>query len=79
MYAIAELLEIPDWNDPKLERIEVFDSLEEALSRSDELLDLYHEEYGEDYYERANSKNMFAYAGNSDVTWRLYISEIKTK
>ena len=31
MYGIAELIEYPNSEDPKLQRIELFDSLEEAI------------------------------------------------
>ena len=76
MYGITELIEYPGMQDPELVRMEIFKSIDDAISRSNDLMDKYHEEYGEDYFERATKDSLFAYAGNSDVTWRLYISEI---
>ena len=76
MFGITELIEFPGMEDPKLVRMETFERIDDAISRSNDLMDKYHEEYGEDYYERATKESQFACAGNSDVTWRLYISEI---
>lgn len=79
MFGITELIEYPGMQDPELLRMEIFDTVDEAIFRSNELLDEYNEEFGEDYYDRASKDNMFAYAGNGDVNWRLYISEITEK
>ena len=35
MYGIAELIEYPNSEDPKLQRIELFDSLEEGLEATE--------------------------------------------
>ena len=76
MYGITELIEYPGMEDPKLVRMEIFERIDDAVLRSNDLMNKYHEEYGEDYFERATKDSLFACAGNSDVTWRLYISEI---
>ena len=41
MYGIAELIEYPNSEDPKLQRIELFDSLEEAINRTNRLIDVF--------------------------------------
>lgn len=41
MYGIAELIEYPNSEDPKLQRIELFDSLEEAINRANRLIDVF--------------------------------------
>ena len=41
MYGIAELIEYPNSEDPKLQRIELFDGLEEAINRANSLIDVF--------------------------------------
>ena len=81
MYGIAELIEYPNSEDPKLQRIELFDSLEEAIeeaiNRANRLIDVFFEEFGGDYCLEATEKNMFAFATNDEVIWRTYITKIK--
>ena len=77
MYGIAELIEYPNSEDPKLQRIELFDSLEEAINRANRLIDVLFEEFGGDYCLEATEKNMFAFATNDEVIWRTYITKIK--
>ena len=85
MYGIAELIEYPNSEDPKLQRIELFDSLEEAINRANEeainranrLIDVFFEEFGGDYCLEATEKNMFAFATNDEVVWRAYITKIE--
>ncbi len=76
MYGIAELIEYPNSEDPKLQRIELFDSLEEAINRANRLIDVFFEEFGGDYCLEATEKNMFAFATNDEVVWRAYITKI---
>lgn len=76
MYGIAELIEYPNSEDPKLQRIELFDSLEEAINRANRLIDVFFEEFGGDYCLEATEKNMFAFATNDEVVWRAYIIKI---
>ena len=76
MYGIAELIEYPNSEDPKLQRIELFDSLEEAINRANSLIDVFFEEFGGDYCLEATEKNMFAFATNDEVVWRAYITKI---
>ena len=77
MYGIAELIEYPNSEDPKLQRIELFDSLEEAINRANRLIDVFFEEFGGDYCLEATEKNMFAFATNDEVVWRAYITKIE--
>ena len=77
MYGIAELIEYPNSEDPKLQRIELFDSLEEAINRANRLIDVFFEEFGGDYRLEATEENMFAFATNDEVIWRTYITKIK--
>ena len=77
MYGIAELIEYPNSEDPKLQRIELFDSLKEAINRANRLIDVFFEEFGGDYCLEATEKNMFAFATNDEVIWRTYITKIK--
>ena len=77
MYGIAELIEYPNSEDPKLQRIELFDSLEEAINRANRLIDVFFEEFGGDYCLEATEKNMFAFATNDEVVWRAYITKIR--
>ncbi len=77
MYGIAELIEYPNSEDPKLQRIELFDSLEEAINRANRLIDVFFEEFGGDYCLEATEENMFAFATNDEVIWRTYITKIK--
>ncbi len=67
MYGIAELIEYPNSEDPKLQRIGLFDSLEEAINRTNSLIDVFFEEFGGDYCLEATEKNMFAFATNDEV------------
>ncbi len=76
MYGIAELIEYPNSEDPKLQRIELFDSLEEAINSANRLIDVFFEEFGGDYCLEATEKNMFAFATNDEVVWRAYITKI---
>ena len=76
MYGIAELIEYPNSEDPKLQRIELFDCLEEAINRANRLIDVFFEEFGGDYCLEATEKNMFAFATNDEVVWRAYITKI---
>ncbi len=77
MYGITALIEYPGLEDPKLKNMEVFDTVEEAVTRANALVDDYHEEYDEDWSQRATVENLFACAGNSDVCFRVYIAEVK--
>ena len=56
MYGIAELIEYPNSEDPKLQRIGLFDSLEEAINRTNSLIDVFFEEFGGDYCLEATEK-----------------------
>ena len=79
MYGIAELIEYPNSEDPKLQRIELFDSLKEAINRANRLIDVFFEEFGGDYCLEATEKNMFAFATNDEVVWRAYITSDRKK
>lgn len=76
MYGVTALLELPISEDPKLEQMETFLNLENAISRANELLDIFVEEYGEDYSQKATTNNMMAIGYNGEVTWRAYIAKI---
>ena len=76
MYGIAELIEYPNSEDPKLQKIELFYSLEEAINKANSLIDVFFEEFGGDYFQKATEKNMFAVATNDEVIWRAYITKI---
>ena len=77
MFGLAKLLEYPGEEDPEMQGIELFDTFKEAQSRSDELINDFNENYGEDYNESASEKSPVAIASNGDVTWRGYIVEIQ--
>ena len=76
MYGLVTFIEYRDSQDPKLLEMELYDSLEAAINRANALMDKYHEEYGEDYFERATYGNLMAVAGNGDVDWRAYIKYV---
>lgn len=76
MYGIAELIEYPHSEDPKLQKIELFDSLEEAINRANSLIDVFFEDFGGEYSQKATEKNLLAIASNDEVTWRAYITKI---
>ena len=42
MFAVVEMIEFPDSQDPELERVELYQSLEEALTRTSALRDDIH-------------------------------------
>ncbi|EID86347.1 hypothetical protein MSI_06980 [Treponema sp. JC4] len=77
MFGLAKLIEYPDVQDPTMQGIELFDTFQEAQSRSEELINDFNENYGEDYSESASEKNPVAIASNGEVTWRGYIVEIQ--
>lgn len=79
MYGLAEILMFPDSDTPHLEKIEVHDSFDKAKIRSDELMKVFFDEYGEDYGREATPKRPIAEAYNGEVVWFAYISEIKEK
>ena len=76
MYGLVTIIEYRDSQDPKLREMELYDSLAAAINRANALMDKYHEDYGEDYFERASYGNLMAVAGNGDVNWRAYIKQI---
>ena len=76
MYGLVTFIEYRESQDPKLQEMELYDSLDAAINRANILMDKYHENYGEDYYERASYGNLMAVAGNGDVTWRAYIKRV---
>ena len=77
MIVLVSFMEIPDCQDYVIEGAELFERFEDAKLRSDELIANFIEEYGDDYSEMATEKEPMAYAGNGDVTRRIYIREIK--
>lgn len=77
MYGLVTFIAYRDSEDPRLRRMELYESLDQAVERANALMDAYHEEYGEDYSERATAAKPMAVAGNGDVTWRAYISEVE--
>ena len=78
MYCLVKLLCLPDGcGDPKLEGVEFFNSFEHAKKRSDELIEVFFDEYGELDREEATLKNPKAVAYNGEVTWFGFIKEIE--
>ena len=75
MYGLVTFIAYRDSEDPRLQRMELYKSLDQAVERANALMDAYHRKYGEDYSERATAENLMAVAGNGDVTWRAWISE----
>jgi hypothetical protein len=77
MYGLVTFSAYRDSEDPRLQRMELYKSLDQAVERANALMDAYHRKYGEDYSERATAENLMAVAGNGDVTWRAWISEVE--
>lgn len=76
MYGIAVIFTFPNMQDPKVERIEVYPSLDKAITRANDLLAEFLEEYGEDYSEKATISKSTAYGYNGEVAWWAIIKEI---
>ena len=77
MYGLVTFIVYRDSRDPRLQRMELFQSLEQAVERANDLMDSYHREYGEDYFERATVVKPSAVASNDDVSWYACISQVE--
>lgn len=77
MFALCAFIEYPDRPDYTLKTIELLSSFDEARQRSDVLMNEFHEQYGEDIYERATEERPLAVSSNGEVVWRAYIAEAK--
>ena len=77
MYGLVTFIVYRDSRDPRLQRMELFHSLEQAVERANDLMDSYHREYGEDYFERATVVKPSAVASNDDVSWYACISQVE--
>lgn len=76
MYGLVTIIEHRDSQNPDLQKLELFDDLEEAINRARVLMNKYHEKYGKVYHEWASFGNLLGVAGNGDVTWRAYVKYI---
>lgn len=79
MYGLMELLVFPDSQTPELQRIELFDSFDEAKRCSEELMQIFFEKYGEDYRKQATEQDPIAEATNGETDWFAYIGIVNLK
>ena len=77
MFCLVKLLCFQEGYDPELEGVEFFNSFEQAKKRSDELIQVFFDEYGELDKEEATLENPKAMAYTDDVTWYGFIKEIE--
>ena len=76
MYGLVTILERRDSPNPELQKLELYDDLEDAINRANVLMNKFHEEYGKDYHEWASLGSLLGVAGNDDVTWRASVKYI---
>jgi len=77
MFCLVKLLCLPDGYDPKLKGVEFFKTFEQAKKKTEELIKVFFDEYGEDSEEEASPENPVAVACNGEVTWFGFIEEVK--
>lgn len=76
MYGLATFITFPESEDPEILKVELYHSLDAAVSRANDLLAAFIEEYDEDFSKRATAEKPFAVASNGDVIWRGYMQKV---
>ncbi|MCQ2521414.1 MAG: hypothetical protein MJ105_03455 [Lachnospiraceae bacterium] len=77
MYSVVNIVNYPGAEDPEMLSVEIYDSFADAHKRSEEIIEIFLEDFGEDYIEHATQKKPLAIMFNGDVTEYAYIVEIK--
>ena len=79
MFGVTVLIENSCSDDPELQCMELFQTLDDVLFRANHLMDEFSLECGsdEDSLEPATRETLLAVTFNDDLTWRAYIAEIK--
>lgn len=76
-YGVIYILNFPEQEDPKLVSLEMFGSYEEAQKRSQEIVEEFIEDYGEDFIQYATENEPVAIMYNGDVTGYAFIQKVK--
>ena len=77
MYGLVTFIAYRDSQDPKLQRMELFTSLEQAVDRANDLMASCHRQNGEDYSERATVAKPIAVARADGVSWYAFIRRVE--
>ena len=77
MIGLVTFTQDPEQQDPRIRELELFENMEDAIERSEELMQEFIEEFDLDECGHATAQNRFAWASNGDVIWRAYIKEIR--
>lgn len=75
IYGVVNIMLLPDREEPKLVSMQLYYSFEEAMDRSEEIIEEFIDDYGEDYIEHATRKRPVAIMDNGEVTGYVYIIE----
>lgn len=77
MYGVIYMLQFPYPNDPKMQSLELFDTFDEAKDRTEELADVFIEEYGEEYIEHATVRRPVAIMSNGETIGYAFIQKVE--
>ena len=70
---------VPFNEEPEMLSLELFPSFKKAMERSEQIIEEFVNDYGEDYIKRATKENPVAIMGNGDVTGYVYIVKTCTE
>ena len=76
MYGIVEMIIFPCDDDPQILSLTLFDSFEEALKRTELIIEKFIEDYGEDIIEEATKEEPVAIMCNGEVIEYAFIVEV---
>ena len=76
MYGLVLFITSAESEEPEIQMIDLYHSLEAAVSRANDLLEKFINENDVNDSERATVQKPFAAASNGDVVWRAYIHRV---
>ena len=76
MYGIVVILDYPFDADPEMMSLTLCDSFEEALKKTEIIIEKFIEDFGEDTIEKATKENPVTVMYNGDITEYAFIVEV---
>lgn len=76
MYGVVYIICCPYPEDPIIESLEIYNSFPEAQKRSEEIIENFIDDYGQDMIEHATKDNPVAIMSNGEVVGYAYIVEV---
>ena len=75
IYGVINIMTMPFNEEPETVSLELFPSFEKAMERSEQIIEEFVNDYGEEYIKYPTKDNPVAIMENGDVTGYVYIVE----